>query len=530
MAIINHLKELIVLSATFVLFASVNADAAVVRHQYSGGVRGGTTAAAAAKNVITTTTNNRDLKNGEQNAKRRLKGGAKKDKDKKKGDKKDGDKKDGGMIERGNGNNVLTPSNGSNGGTTTDSITTIGRVEPATGDTAAAAAVAEAEAPNTVNDWISTCGVMSRSINICAPNNSDAMVCKNCLKALSSTTSGQDVNSSGVASCARSPFCGDCTSDELRPFFACGLQLEGITATTTTTDTSSSSSTTSSSTSSSTSSQEQEPVAVIVVPTTSPPSPAPELWDLKNCPALYPRSGTECVIIAGFDYKQCFYYELGSDVQCQCRSDYPFWSCTGTIINNNLPQLAEKVEEEVEVVKEVEVVEEVTPTATEGVEIAVVEDVVEQEPEEEEVTPTTTTDGVEIVVVEEEEVTTTSTDGVEIVVEVDDLEVVVVDVEVDDKTDNMTMITNATSAVVIIDSEIKTALNKELQEMLCPADTPSDGDGYNLGGFDSTSCCYTDPDLIPATLGTIMCTCADDFGVAEFSCFRGSHSLCTVSP
>mmetsp|Transcript_47528 Transcript_47528/g.52968 ORF Transcript_47528/g.52968 Transcript_47528/m.52968 type:complete len:85 (-) Transcript_47528:93-347(-) len=78
--------------------------------------------------------------------------------------------------------------------------------------------------------------------------------------------------------------------------------------------------------------------------------------------------------------------------------------------------------------------------------------------------------------------------------------------------------------------ESKTAITtqQELQqELFCPVGIPLDGDSCDLGGYDFTICCYTDPTFIPGTVGTLMCTCADDFGVEEFTCVRGSHSHCT---
>jgi len=126
---------------------------------------------------------------------------------------------------------------------TIDSALIAGRIDNAAA-AAAAAAAADAATVKTVDDGIQTCGLMSRSINSCAsPLDDDARVCKNCLKALSPgirTGSGKNKNVNavaGVAQCAHSPFCGECTSDDLHLFLACGLQLEVLTRTATVTTT-----------------------------------------------------------------------------------------------------------------------------------------------------------------------------------------------------------------------------------------------------------------------------------------------------
>ena len=77
-----------------------------------------------------------------------------------------------------------------------------------------------------------------------------------------------------------------------------------------------------------------------------------------------------------------------------------------------------------------------------------------------------------------------------------------------------------------IDAEINVALLDEEMQLLCPVDIPLAGDECGLNGFDTIPCCYTDPE--PIVGGTILCTCTDDFGAEEFTCMRGSLSLCTV--
>ena len=218
-------------------------------------------------------------------------------------------------------------------------------------------------------------------------------------------------------------------------------------------------------------SEEQEEGPAVVIATTIALEPEP-IWDLRNCPSLYPQSGNDCVMIDGFDFKKCFYYEYGLDVLCQCSTLSPIWICTGTIIRN-------PVEEDEEVV---------------AVTAAVV---VEQEVEIEE----------------------------EILVIVDDIEDDSNSTTIDDDNNSTAMISGEEGEVGI-DAEINVALLDEEMQLLCPVDIPLAGDECGLNGFDTIPCCYTDPE--PIVGGTILCTCTDDFGAEEFTCMRGSLSLCTV--
>ena len=88
------------------------------------------------------------------------------------------------------------------------------------------------------------------------------------------------------------------------------------------------------------------------------------------------------------------------------------------------------------------------------------------------------------------------------------------------------MISEEEEEEVGIDAEINVALLDEEMQLLCPVDIPLAGDECGLNGFDTIPCCYTDPE--PIVGGTILCTCTDDFGAEEFTCMRGSLSLCTV--
>ena len=61
---------------------------------------------------------------------------------------------------------------------------------------------------------------------------------------------------------------------------------------------------------------------------TNPPTES-TLVDTINCPAVFPRSGTKCVMIEPYKYKKCMYYEMGPDVLCSCRYDSPYYLCVG---------------------------------------------------------------------------------------------------------------------------------------------------------------------------------------------------------
>ena len=76
-------------------------------------------------------------------------------------------------------------------------------------------------------------------------------------------------------------------------------------------------------------------------PITEPPTTTPTrnptesvLLDTVNCPAIFPKSGTGCVMIEPYKFKTCMYYEMGPDVQCSCRYDQPYYLCTGNFYKN----------------------------------------------------------------------------------------------------------------------------------------------------------------------------------------------------
>ena len=174
-----------------------------------------------------------------------------------------------------------------------------------------------------LNDWINDCRGGSNRVDDCVivGGASSPFNCKMCLKSLSFTIDPV-VSSPGVEACADSITCRGCSADEIRPFFGCGLDVD---------DAFSGGGTT--------------PVPVPVTPapiTTTPPAPPPPTAqptsavkiDTINCPFELPGSGNACVMLAGFDFKQCTYPENGPDAVCGCSKYQPIWLCTGITISD----------------------------------------------------------------------------------------------------------------------------------------------------------------------------------------------------
>jgi hypothetical protein len=245
-------------------------------------------------------------------------------------------------------------------------------------------------------------------------------------------------------------------------------------------------------------SEEQEEGPAVVIATTIALEPEP-IWDLRNCPSLYPQSGNDCVMIDGFDFKKCFYYEYGLDVLCQCSTLSPIWICTGTIIRDPVEEDKEVVAVTVAVVVEQEVLE-----------VAV--EIEEQ---------------IFVIVDDIDDDNNSTTIEEEILVIVEDIEDDNNSKTIDDDNNSTAMISEEEEEEEVgIDAEINVALLDEEMQLLCPVDIPLAGDECGLNGFDTIPCCYTDPE--PIVGGTILCTCTDDFGAEVFTCMRGSLSLCTV--
>jgi len=165
----------------------------------------------------------------------------------------------------------------------------------------------------TLNDWIEGCSTDSTRINTCSPNTS--RVCKNCMFALSFTSLTPSTAGGAIKACSRD-FCGSCSMEVLTPFFECGFGISNpIDESATPTPTN----------------------AANVIEDANITETAPALdesvYDLRNCPAVYPESDTYCTILEGFEFKRCMYYEVGANVMCECSEDEPIWNCTGTITN-----------------------------------------------------------------------------------------------------------------------------------------------------------------------------------------------------
>jgi trypsin len=82
------------------------------------------------------------------------------------------------------------------------------------------------------------------------------------------------------------------------------------------------------------------PANLPTIPPTNPPtnkptnlSTIPPLVDGIHCPAVFPKSGTECEMIDPYMYKNCKYPEMGLDVMCTCRYDSLYYLCTGNFYN-----------------------------------------------------------------------------------------------------------------------------------------------------------------------------------------------------
>jgi len=234
-----------------------------------------------------------------------------------------------------NGNNNNNNNNGverklkkdkSKGGTGTDGI-------PNSITTPPAPTAAPVKLAPDLNDWINGCSISSSTINGCIGGTTaqaSGFNCTTCLRALSLTTSSTSSDVAGVKGCADSGLCGQCSSDKIRPFYACGLDVNaqfGIFGGGT-----------------------GDPNIVVTpapVPiTTTPPAPtaAPTAAvniDTINCPYTWPGSGTTCEMLTGFDFKKCFYYEFGDNAVCGCSAIQPIWWCTGRSISTIVEDIME---------------------------------------------------------------------------------------------------------------------------------------------------------------------------------------------
>lgn len=155
-----------------------------------------------------------------------------------------------------------------------------------------------------MDDWMGGCPTESTAIDGCVTlvtTASNPTNCKMCLKGLASFNNPPPPSDNGVRLCAEGPTCGMCTVDDVRPFYACGLQVDGAFVVEGRLDGNSTNTTTNA-------------TAAPVV--TQPPLNV----DGYNCPALWPGDGIACVMLDGFDAKRCVYPEYGLDSICECFS------------------------------------------------------------------------------------------------------------------------------------------------------------------------------------------------------------------
>jgi len=187
-------------------------------------------------------------------------------------------------------------------------------------------AISAESTPSSLDTWLDGCSNESLDVTSCAAN--DDFLCKQCLYSLSLTSVTLSTSFGGITACARN-FCGTCSNEDIKPFFECGYKIDNG-------------------------------IVDSVVPDSSIRTPPPvnptedalvapvideAVIDTVNCPAVYPRNET-CVMIEGFEFKSCKYYEVGTDVKCECSLDQPIWNCTGTITNEDYMENTEDLEVE----------------------------------------------------------------------------------------------------------------------------------------------------------------------------------------
>lgn len=177
---------------------------------------------------------------------------------------------------------------------------------------------APAPAPTgpTVNDWVDGCSNQNFNIDSCAFQTNFS--CKQCMYALSFTSTVTPSTANGGVKACQRQYCGECTMEQLLPFFNCGYGIMNPAYF-----------------------SESDILGSSI--RTPPPMQAPDAAevppiidasiDMENCPSVFPQSGKPCVMLAGFESKKCNYYEVGSNVQCRCSNTEPVWECTGTITN-----------------------------------------------------------------------------------------------------------------------------------------------------------------------------------------------------
>ena len=310
-----------------------------------------------------------------------------------------------------------------------------------------------------MEDWVNECVAHANAVQSCKgsdPNN----YCGMCLKALASVGTAATNYDGGIKSCSTSS-CGGCDTSVLLPFFECGLVVEG----------------------------KATPDAVFtgnslpvptpaVVPVSPPPptSPPTDNVDRINCPAVFPGSGTTCVMVGSYEYKVCAYPERGEEASCGCSAAQPIWSCIGVSVFD--PIVIEGVEEE----------------------------------------------DLSVVIVEEDKEIIVNEVGEDVIVDVVDVDVVdVVDVDIVDVVD-VDIVDEV--APVLPSVFVDVVVNGITVESLCPTEEPKTGEMCSAGGFDSIKCCYEY--LISEVEATRTCECDKDGSNPTFTCYTGAESTCKI--
>lgn len=188
----------------------------------------------------------------------------------------------------------------------------VGRVDPAT------------EPPKLrpdLEDWMDGCQMENQAIDNCIvvqSSISNSANCKLCLKGLASFNNPPPPSDNGVRLCAENPTCGQCTADNIRPFYACGLRVDAAFNSTSTESTTTTPGT-----------GTADAVVMTTPPVATTPPTAPVRVDTENCPSLWPGLGIPCVMLRDFDKKYCVYPEYSLDSICECTVQNPVWSCRG---------------------------------------------------------------------------------------------------------------------------------------------------------------------------------------------------------
>jgi len=164
-----------------------------------------------------------------------------------------------------------------------------------------------------MEDWIEACPSESRAIEGCVVIQTTASKpenCKMCLKGLASFNDPPPPSDNGVKLCAEGPTCGECTTEQVRPFYACGLRVDGAFDVEGRLDPGGDGNSIATN-------------ATTVVVTT----PGETSVDEHNCPALWPGTDTVCVMLSGYTAKKCVYPEYGMDSVCECSAPGLIWTC-----------------------------------------------------------------------------------------------------------------------------------------------------------------------------------------------------------